>query len=254
MINIQLKKNDDQEVNNCSLKLGELQYFSLKGPHHEINQDSLGIYEVAKNCVVLLVSDGMGGHAFGEKASQIVCDEFKKLPNDPNSLRENVINAIESAHEKVVNLKSGAGATLTLALIKDQYIRFINIGDSTQMLIGSRGKLKYQGIEHSPLGHGVEAGLIESKLDQDLVDDYILSNGIGFRKMRIEMSTKIELSEGDLVVLSSDGVSKVLGDEGLIEWASSLDFNTRSKKLVQKFLSSELELVDDTSLILFKYS
>ncbi|MCB9092006.1 MAG: protein serine/threonine phosphatase 2C family protein [Halobacteriovoraceae bacterium] len=249
-----LNKNEDTEVKSFECSIGTIHYFSLKSPHHNINQDSLAIYQINDSTMVFLVSDGMGGHASGEVASKIICDRFKKeLKKKDKTIREKIINAIEKANQEVQDLKSGAGATLSCCMIEKGVIRFFNIGDSSQMLLGSRGKLKYKGIEHSPLGHGIEAGLIEDKKDQDLVEDNLVSNGVGFTDMRIEMSSETSLSDGDLIILATDGVSKSMAEEQFISWASSEEFNLRAQKMRDALLEGTFEHDDDSSLILIRY-
>ncbi len=248
-------KNDNFEVSKYSFSFGEAYYASFRYPNHPMNQDSMGIYELEGGHVVLLVSDGMGGHAGGEIASKLICDTFKKvLKNKKGNARNHVLDAIEKSNRAIQKLKIGAGATLTCCLIdkSGKSVRFFNIGDSSQLLLGSRGKLKYRGIEHSPLGHGIEAGIIEDRTEQDIVESNIVSNGVGFPNMRIEMSEPIEVSEGDLILLASDGIIDSRNRNDLISWAVGGEFSERVGKLVKEFEGKEDAIFDDSTLILFK--
>lgn len=249
-----INKNDSFEVQNLKTSLGEIQYSSIKYPHHEVNQDSLAIFELENGDLVLVVSDGMGGHAGGEQASKIVCETFKKqLKKKTKKLREKVIDALEKANQEVQKLKIGAGATLSCCYIKKNgNVRFFNIGDSSQILLGSRGKIKYRGIEHSPLGHGIEAGLIENRIDQDVVESNIVSNGIGFPDMRIEMSGLIEMSDGDLILIATDGIIELKKEDELVQWIVGGEYSERVPSLIEKFKTGETAIADDSTLILFK--
>ncbi len=250
-----LNKNENFDVGKLETSLGECSYASICYPHHEVNQDSLAIFQLENDDLVMLVSDGMGGHAAGEVASKIICETFKKtLSKKSTNLRNKVLDAIEKSNKEVRKLKVGAGATLTCCYIKKKgVIRFFNIGDSSQLLLGSRGKIKFRGVEHSPLGHGIEAGIIEDRVEQELVEDNIISNGVGFQKMRVEMSVGLEILEGDIVFLASDGVTGIMNEEKYVNLVTSGDFNDRVARIVQSFKEDESTIQDDSTVILYRH-
>jgi serine/threonine protein phosphatase PrpC len=240
-------------------KNGHLHFLAHSSVRDKLNQDCLGIYDKDGFCTVLVVSDGMGGHSGGEKASRIICETISDYMNSHSkdeSLREMLLNAIEESDIKVKELKIGAGATLTAVIIHKGKAQFFNIGDSASFLIGSRGKIKYKTIEHSPLGYGIESGLIphENSEEAELVEGNIVSNGIGFETVRIELSQKIDLNDGDIIALMSDGVSEHFVTDQISELASTGLFEERLSgylSLAEK--DPESYFADDNSLILFKF-
>ena len=137
---------ESNKKDSFALANGVGSFYTVKSVHHDKNQDSLGYFEIDNYLKVAAVSDGMGGHLGGEKASKIVMRAFKskmaKLRPKTN-MRNLVLDSIDLADKRVKNLKIGAGATLVAASIEKGMIRFFNIGDSVGYLIGSRGKIKF---------------------------------------------------------------------------------------------------------------
>ncbi|MCO4795632.1 MAG: protein serine/threonine phosphatase 2C family protein [Bacteriovoracaceae bacterium] len=246
----------EKEHMQSEFKNGLAELFSCKSHYDKPNQDCLGLYAIEGLCKALVVSDGMGGHQGGERASRMVCETIKKALSKELD-RGRFLDAIEKADQEVKGLKIGAGATFTGVLIEDGYVQFFNCGDSVSYLFGSRGKIKYRTIEHSPLGYGIESGLIphEQSEEAGLVEDNIVSNGVGFEPMRIELSQKIPLADGDIIALMSDGVSKHFRIEEIASFSTSGNFEERIHSYIKKTEEdSETYLYDDNSLILFKYA
>lgn len=230
-----------------------LQYFSIKSIHDSLNQD--GVIYVYQNTrlVSVFVVDGMGGHQGGEKATELVaqtCQEFANKFN-ANDLRITILDVLETSDQKIKNLKIGAGATIAAVEIGEDYVRFYNAGDAFGLLLGARGKFKFKTIEHSPLGFGIEAGIV--KRDDQTVESNIVSNGLGFEPMRIEISQKMEVKNNDLVLLSSDGILNNYQVDELINEMIEGDFNGRMERLINKITKdADKFLVDDTSIALIK--
>ena len=93
----------------------------------------------------------------------------------------------------------------------------------------------------------------ENAEEAGLVEDNIVSNGIGFETVRIELSQRIEVSEGDLIALMSDGVSGHFTTDEIIKLVTTGSFEERvSAYIAQAELDPNKYYSDDNSLILFK--
>jgi serine/threonine protein phosphatase PrpC len=93
-----------------------------------------------------------------------------------------------------------------LVEIRDRVVRPYHVGDSAILLVGQRGKLKFQTIAHSPIGYAVEAGLIDEKDAIHHDQRHVISNVIGSSEMRIEIGPAIQMAARDTLVLASDGL------------------------------------------------
>jgi serine/threonine protein phosphatase PrpC len=107
----------------------------------------------------------------------------------------------------VRELGIGAATTLAAAEIQQGRVRPYHVGDSPILLVGQRGKLKFETISHSPVGFAVESGMLDARDAMHHQDRHLVSNLIGSDDMRIEVGAERELATRDTLVLASDGLS-----------------------------------------------
>jgi serine/threonine protein phosphatase PrpC len=196
---------------------GTAAVFSTRSPQKASpNEDVAAVLPVGSTHGILAVADGLGGHAGGERASRLAIETIQQtvhvaaeLSDDPDQvdpLRPAILDGIEAANEVVRRLGTGAATTLVLVEIRDRVVRPYHVGDSAILLVGQRGKLKFQTIAHSPIGYAVEAGLIDEKDAIHHAERHVISNVIGSPEMRIEIGPAIEMAARDTLVLASDGL------------------------------------------------
>ena len=133
----------------------------------KVNEDS---YLVAPP--VFVVADGMGGHAGGDVASQIVVEEFQRLAEvyDPARGAEHVAGAFARAQARIVDfgnahraLQPGwhAGTTAVVAaLVDDNGVAkwlLANLGDSRIYRL-TEGRLEQISVDHSVVQELIDAG------------------------------------------------------------------------------------------------
>ncbi|MCO4755064.1 MAG: hypothetical protein KC478_11325 [Bacteriovoracaceae bacterium] len=222
-------------------------------------EDAIVTVSRDENLVAAFLSDGMGGHVGGDKAVLAMFDSVKAIFDSKSASkndRENVLDAIELADRKIKDLKTGAGATIVAFEIGAEFVRSYHAGDSVSYVLGSRGKLKYLSMEHSPRGHALESGLVhEDNVHKYIKDDHEVSNGLGFEPMSLEVSQKIELNNQDLLFLSSDNMPKNFTEEEIVDFIATGEFDKRME-IFHQAMQAKIEDVkkDDTSIALFKYN
>lgn len=182
------------------------------------NEDSAAIIPIADDCLTLLIADGVGGAATPRKASNTVVetlrDALREVEDEDARVRTTILDGIETANSKLRELGTGAATTLIVADIRDQQVRTFHVGDSVAWLVGQRGVIKYQTTPHSPVGFGVEAGLIKENEALEHEDLHVISNVIGSNDMRVEIGSKIPMAALDTLLVASDGLfDNVLPDE-----------------------------------------
>lgn len=195
---------------------GSAAVFSASGPGKETaNEDAAMVVELTPNHAVLVVADGLGGHASGEQAARLAIQSLRQtlmpLEIDPrdvtaDSLRWAILAGIEEANRVILELGSGAATTLAVVEIQGSTIRPYHVGDSEILVTGQRGRLKLQTISHSPIGYAVEAGLIAAADAIHHEERHVISNVIGSTSMRIELGPAISLAARDTVLIASDGL------------------------------------------------
>lgn len=217
--------------------------FSTRSPAKETPNEDAAAVIPAGDGVVLAVADGVGGSQAGERASRITLEALKAavdealLPHDPLSvvivaeapppefngtahsptLRTAILNGLERANEEILALPAGAATTVAVAEITGNSVRTYHVGDSMILLVGGRGKIKAQTIAHSPVGYGIEAGLLDETEAMHHEDRHIVSNFVGCPEMRIEIGPSRELSARDTLLIASDGLADNLHTEEIVE-------------------------------------
>jgi len=191
---------------------GRAAVFTTRSPAKEtVNEDAAALIPVADDSAVLIVADGLGGHATGEQASLLAIHKIQESVAQPMEngagLRTAILNGIEEANRAVLALAGDAATTLAVAEIKGRSVRPYHVGDSVILLVGNRGKMKLQTVAHSPVAYAVEAGMLDEQDAMHHDQRHLISNVIGAPEMRIEIGPVIEMAARDTLLLASDGLA-----------------------------------------------
>lgn len=198
---------------------------SLTGQRSE-NQDRVEIIEEGPS-VLLIVVDGMGGHAEGAKASEatIRClvKRFRDAGQpilDPQGF---LIGALAAAHEAVVALGQGLSveqrprATCAVCLVQDENVYCGHIGDSRIYQLRD-GRVWHRSRDHSH----VELLLHEGVIQESEVSNHPMRNFVecclGGDEPLPDMSIagRERLQAGDVLLLCSDGLWSGINDDALV--------------------------------------
>lgn len=249
--------NLENDVSQSTFKNFETHYLSFKSAPKEQNQDGLLLIGYDDEVFLQVVTDGMGGHQGGEKAAEVTLNvlesyfDKKSCFNDIEIIRMKLISALFEADRQVKDLKLGAGATVVASIHFGNKTQIINSGDAKGYILGSKGKLKFETVEHSPAGYYKEA---KGEVPKN-IEDNIISNGIGFTPMTLEISQEVELATHDIILLCSDGLFHIYPSAEVPTWGSSGKFESRTKDLQSLILEKgpDNTLYDDTTLILARF-
>ena len=184
----------------------------------KVNEDSL-----LAAPPVFLVADGMGGHARGDAASQVVTRVFTEhIVPGALTTPEQVLDAIHSANDAVRDLSEAgdsgtavAGTTLTgVALVdgddENEYGWMVfNVGDSRVYSWDGR-VLEQQSVDHSAVQVMVDAGLISAEDAEQHPERNVITRALGAEDtvdVDVWLSSPAEHST---FLICSDGLSKEL--------------------------------------------
>lgn len=210
------------------------------GRVRKLNEDSILVLPDHR---LWVVSDGMGGHAAGDFASQTVVECIAALPLEPEPAgRMHALRgAILRAHA-VIRAESAArggdtiGATVVALMIADGHFVAFWAGDSRLYRLRD-GQIELLTPDHSVVGELVRAG----QLTWDEADLHPQSNAI---TRAVGVGEDLDLDKvhgavlaGDRYLLCSDGLSKYAGFETLRQVLRNTPIETVADRLLQLALT-----------------
>lgn len=173
---------------------------------------------------VVVLADGMGGHAAGDVASKIVVTEvyselkfqsanFHEFEKDIPSMMTSAAagaNAVVREHVQSNPQTRGMGATLVSLVMVENRMFWMSIGDSPLYLLRG-GKLRQLNEDHSmapQIDFMVQSGLLDAEVAKNHPDRNCLTSVIlGDRVAKSDCpEDPFGLEIGDIVVVSSDGL------------------------------------------------
>jgi protein phosphatase len=188
-----------------------------------VNQDRMG-YLYTRDSLLLLVADGMGGHARGEVAAQLTLQtmaaiyqrDATPLLSDPARYLE---QSILAAHRELLRYRAEHGlpeaprTTVVACVVQHGVATWAHAGDSRLYLIRG-GRIVDRTADHSRVHHLVSAGLISPEDAKGHPERNRIFNCIGaFVAPTVEISRPTTLRSGDTMLLCSDGLWGGLSDE-----------------------------------------
>jgi serine/threonine protein phosphatase PrpC len=214
-------KADMPEPTSLVTSYGQTVVFTTRCPGKESeNEDAAALLAGGAQRGVLVVADGMGGGAAGERASEIaiqaIAHEVGAVDNPELGLRGAILNGIESANQQILDLGIGAATTLAAVEVEEGVVRPYHVGDSLILVMGQRGKVKLETIAHAPVSQAVDAGVLDDQEAMHHEDRHLVSNILGTVEMRIEIGPPIRLSRFDTLLLASDGLFDNLSIEEVV--------------------------------------
>lgn len=193
---------------------------------------------------LLVLADGMGGHAAGEVASQLMVEHMEHLDRDPGDadLLALLGAAAEDANASIADSveahpeQAGMGTTLTALMFNGKAFGMIHVGDSRGYLL--RDGTLTQITEDDTF---VQSLVNEGKLDPEDVSSHpqksLILKAYTGRKVEPHLEM-LEIKPGDRFLLCSDGLSDPVSRETI---AVALEQGTpeiASQRLIELALRS----------------
>jgi serine/threonine protein phosphatase PrpC len=185
--------------------------------------------------VLALVADGVGGHAAGEVASQMVVDEIvREVKADPCAnpakiLPQAVVRAGRTvfARAKSDIALRGMATTLAGAWLVGRRLYTVTVGDS-RIYMRRGGRTFQASIDHTWVQDAVEHGLLTPAQARIHPNAHVLRRHLGGeqdpepdQRLRLDEGDEtpgsaehqgMALEDGDALVLCSDGLSDLVGE------------------------------------------
>jgi protein phosphatase len=214
------------------------------------NQDQFLIAELAKSMLVvqsslsmpstqygderghlLVVADGMGGHAGGEQASALAVGSIEDFAlntlkwflhvegGEGQTVLADLQAAMRGADARVFQEAAyhpelrGMGTTVTMAYILGATLFVIHVGDTRCYLLRA-GQLHRLTRDHTVAQDLVESGAMAPEVAAKSQFSHIVTNAVGGSSQGLQAEVhKLELAPGDQLLLCSDGMTDMVPDE-----------------------------------------
>lgn len=197
-------------------------YKTITG-RRKLNEDSCCALSVAEGVTLLAVADGMGGHAAGDVASHMLIEDLIEILSSSNTqhdpkaaLRRAIRNSNLSIYRYGSSRSecSGMGTTLVCAVINGTQATIANVGDSR--LYRFDGKtLQRITKDHSLVQTLIDEGSITEEEAAVHPMRNVITRAVGSALYVDADLFSLDLSEGDILMLCSDGLHGSLSDDVL---------------------------------------
>ncbi|MEP7275634.1 MAG: PP2C family serine/threonine-protein phosphatase [Betaproteobacteria bacterium] len=216
---------------------------SRKGAR-KVNQDRLA-YTYGRDTLLLVVADGMGGHAGGEIAAQICVrlfiERFQQeakpvLRNPLKFLQETLLRAHAAlgSYANQFSMLETPRTTCVACIVQASHAYWAHAGDSRFYLF-RQGALIGNTKDHSKVQYLVDQGLIgPADISEHPDRNKVFSCLGGLVDPVIDLSRRTPLRNGDVMVLCTDGVWTGLSQGEMATWLTSAPILNTAPKMMDQ--------------------
>ena len=204
-----------------------------------------------------IVADGMGGHNAGEYASAFSVEELKDLVVELGQAEIEIIlhRALQEVNRRLRTVAAsdsryyGMGTTIVIATVRGGILYVANVGDSRLYL--KKNRLRQITVDHSLVEEMVLAGTLDQKKARTHPDKNVITRAIGAEDTLEIDFFREKVSEGNIVLMCSDGLTNMVEDSEIEEiLGSSRSLEDAGGKLLEK--ANENGGSDNISVLLVK--
>jgi PPM family protein phosphatase len=192
------------------------------------NPSDMRQFPIGEQGLVLVVSDGMGGALAGDVASRMAIEAVRDVLMGENAdgggckpgnelvdcLKQATMQANQNIHYKSLEDSrcSGMGATLTGAAIRDDKLDLVQVGDSRAYVM--RGEqIRLATKDQSLVQQLVDVGQISEEEAETHMFRNVILQALGAQTELTPATARIQIRQGDMLLLCSDGLSGKLRNE-----------------------------------------
>jgi len=216
------------------------------GRRREHNEDYLSIHvpdleeQIDSRGTLLMVADGMGGHAAGEIASRTaiaaVLDSY--YGDLSGGVEEALGRALHTANRAVIDEagrsyeRAGMGTTLAAAAVHNGDLVVANVGDSRVYLIRDGGIVQLS-RDHSWIAEALAAGRINPEDARRHPWRNVVTRSLGGGlELEVDVYPPRRLHLGDIILVCSDGLWGMVPSERILQIVESRSAQAAADGLV----------------------
>jgi len=175
---------------------------------------------------VFIIADGMGGHQYGEVASEVATRAMSKYlvqklympifgitPESPNeSLQEILQSGVALAQKSVTDQAPGGGTTLTAVVVLGNRMTIAHVGDSRAYAVYLDGRMSVLTRDHSFVKRLEELGQITPEEAEIHPQRNVLIRALGQSEPFEPDISTAPLPQPGYILICSDGLWGVVSD------------------------------------------
>lgn len=260
-------------LGNRSQWVYDLGWATHEGLVRDHNEDAIYVnmgYQDADQPVpafgLFMVSDGMGGHQGGERASMLalraaasllIADVYVPLlagqsrGAEQPSITDVVRMAIQRANTDVTRTYPGSGCTLTFGMTVEERVFIGHVGDSRAYCIKADASVAQLTRDHSFVNRLIEMGELTPEEAELHPQRNVLYRAIGQAGSIDADVTALTMEDGDIILLCSDGLWNMVSELDIADTLlNSSDLQLACQKLVS--MANVEGGTDNISLVAFR--
>ncbi len=233
-----------------------MKVFSLTdiGLQREENQDTVWSEQISDTACIAVLCDGMGGEQAGGLASkmaeEIIVKRIKESYNEMmnrNSVRNLLITAVSAANSVVYETAqtefnhSVMGTTCVAAIVSTCRAYIVNVGDSRAYHLFSAGEddcIRQITKDHSHVQELVDRGEITDEQAKVHPKRNKITRAIGAEREVTTDYFELDMNEGDMLLLCSDGLSSYGDDLDILDICFDEEPDNRAAALIDYALAN----------------
>lgn len=214
------------------------------------NQDSYRAGRMPGGTVWAVVCDGMGGARGGKLASSMACAGMEeafhagigavKNSADAAAFLRAAINYTNTAvYNKSLTSPEvrGMGTTVVCAIVKSNAVQYAHVGDSRIYLFHKKALFQLT-KDHSMVQELIEQGTITEEESYSHPQKNLITRALGVAQDVQPDCGEVALSDGDVLLLCSDGLSNYVTADEIVEVLEHVPFYEMADALVEKALQA----------------
>ncbi len=196
------------------------------------NEDN---FLLAPKLGLFLVADGLGGHAAGEIASQIVVERMGEfisqtaerdrtwpmeydvqLPYDGNRLKSAILLTDQAILDDIRQFpeRESMGSTVVACLVGEGKVTLVHVGDSRAYVLNENG-IRQLTRDHSWVAEQIESGILTAEEARKHPFRNVITQALGNGGELDVAVQEHEVGPLDRILLCSDGLSGMLRDSDI---------------------------------------
>ncbi len=216
-----------------------------RGLVREKNEDYYGIFEpetdelIGRLGILVIVSDGMGGHFSGAEASRTSVELISEIYFDEaeGEPLERLKTAFEMANDFLFDdvgkgVEGMAGTTCTAALLFPEFAIVAHAGDS-RAYIFRKDEVEQLTTDHSVVGEMMRKGVLTKEEARNHPHRNVITRAMGLRKgVQVDIVESVPLWPGDTLLLCSDGLTSMVSEKEIAKIVTALPPEEAAEALI----------------------